>query len=225
MQASESEQRCSICEAMTRKNASHLVLCGLGLLTLGAVTSLRGAMPHQEPGPTFKSGAVTVPVYATVTDLNHRLVTTLSADDFVVLDDGRPQPLKVFEKNVQPISVVLLLDASESMRQSIGLLQAAAKQFVNNLLPSDRVLLGAFNEKIRWVPPFTNNRNTLNLALDYFGPKKSTSEPHCGRRCTRASGISAPSTAAGSYSSSRTAKATGATIKRSRSTSGRSSTT
>ena len=194
------------------ENASHLVLCGLGLLALGAVTSLRGAMPHQEPGPTFKSGAVTVPVYATVTDLNHRVVTTLSADDFVVLDDGRPAAQGV-GRTSEPISVVLLLDASESMRQSIGLLQAAAKQFVNNLLPSDRVLLGAFNERIMWVRPFTNNRNTLNLALDSLD-QKSRLRNRIVAGDARASGISAQSRAARSYSSSRTAKATGATIRK-----------
>ena len=96
---------------------------------------------------------MTVSVHATVSDAAHRLVTTLDADDFIVLDNNRPQPLTVFEKNVLPISVVLLLDASLSMRESTGLVRDAAKQFVAQLLPTDRVVLGSFSHEIKWVKP------------------------------------------------------------------------
>jgi VWFA-related protein len=138
------------------------------LLALCASTSLLAGGPPPQSPPTFKSSGATVSVYATVTDASHRLVPDLEACAFTIGDDHGIQPLTVFEHKVLPISVLVLLDTSESMRESITLLRDAARQFVAHLLPSDRVEFGAFNNKIRWVRPFTNNQKTLNLVLDYF---------------------------------------------------------
>ena len=49
-------------------------------------------------------------------------------------DNGRPQPLTVFTREVLPISVVMLFDTSMSMENSIGLLREGARQFVNQPL-------------------------------------------------------------------------------------------
>jgi Ca-activated chloride channel family protein len=121
--------------------------------------------------PVFKSGGVTVSLHTTVRAGTGRLVPDLTAEDFTVLDNDRPQPLSVFERKALPISVLLLLDSSESMRGSIMLLRDAAKQFVAQLLPADRAQIGAFNKDIRLVRPFTSDRTRLNEVLNYFGPK------------------------------------------------------
>jgi Ca-activated chloride channel family protein len=135
------------------------------LVVLGAATALRGAQP------VFRSGGVTVPVHATVTDSSHRLVTNLDVDSFIVSDDHGVRPITVFERKELPVSVVMLLDASESMRLSTEFLRDAAKQFVANLRPGDRMEIAAFHNTIRWVRPFTSNQQTLNRALDLFTPK------------------------------------------------------
>jgi VWFA-related protein len=122
--------------------------------------------------PVFKSGAATVPVHATVTDRSHRLVTNLAVDAFTISDDHGVRPVTVFERKVTPVSVLMLLDASESMRKSIGFLRDAAKQFVLHMLPGDRVEIGAFHKDIRWVRPFTSNQKTLNQVLDFFTEKR-----------------------------------------------------
>jgi Ca-activated chloride channel family protein len=145
-------------------------LVGACLLSLG-LTPLRGIEPESSAQPVFKSGGVTVSVQATVADASRRLVTNLESDAFTILDDDRVQPLTVFERKVLPISVLLLLDTSESIKGSIGLVRDAAKQFVTHLLPGDRVLLGAFNQRIRFVRPFTGDQQTLHRILDLVGPK------------------------------------------------------
>jgi Ca-activated chloride channel family protein len=133
---------------------------------VAATVIVSGQQP--QPAPVFKSEAATVSVHATVSDAGGRLVPNLTADDFTVFDNGRQQPLTVFEARVLPITVAVLLDSSESMRGSIDRLRDAARHFVAQMLPSDRIQMGAFHKDIRWVRPFTNDRKELNRILDFF---------------------------------------------------------
>lgn len=129
--------------------------------------------PAQQPqqAPVFKSGGATVSVYATVRNGDGQLARNLTVDDFAVFDNDRQQPLTVFDAKVLPITVALLLDSSESMRGSVGRLRDAARHFVAQIQPSDRVQIGAFHKDIRWVRPFTNDRRELNRVLDFFNAK------------------------------------------------------
>src|SRR5215467_15965972 len=80
--------------------------------------------------PTFRSGTQIVSLFVTVADAQKRLVPDLTKDDFEVFDNDKPQPLVYFANEVQPISVVVMLDTSGSMTGSISLLRAAAEQFL-----------------------------------------------------------------------------------------------
>jgi VWFA-related protein len=116
--------------------------------------------------PTFKSGARTVAIYATVTDKDGRLVPDLTRDDFEVLEDGRARPLTIFTSEIQPISLVMMLDKSGSMRGNYGFVQVAAETFVRRLLPSDRARVGTFAEKIHLAPEaFTSDKDELATIL------------------------------------------------------------
>jgi Ca-activated chloride channel family protein len=115
--------------------------------------------------PTFKSGTQLVSVFATVTDAQQRLVPNLVIDDFEVLDNDKPQPLVFFQNEVQPITVVVMLDTSGSMTSSIPLLKAAAEQFVLRLLPDDKGRIGAFADNIQLSSRFTNDRDELVSAV------------------------------------------------------------
>ena len=112
--------------------------------------------------PTFRSaGTVVVPLFATVTDAQNRLVPDLTKDDFEVLDNDKPQPLLLFESENQPITVVVMLDTSGSMTGSIKLLKTAAEEFINRLLPEDKAAVGAFNDKIEISSKFSSDRDAL----------------------------------------------------------------
>ena len=56
--------------------------------------------------------------FATVTDAQGRLVPNLIKEDFELLDDGKPQPLVLFNSTVQPINLIVMLDTRASMAQS-----------------------------------------------------------------------------------------------------------
>src|SRR5215213_10215491 len=101
--------------------------------------------------PTFKSGARTVAVYATV-ESKGRLVPDLTREDFEVRDNGKLRPITVFSSEVQPISVVMMLDRSGSMRGNFGIVEAAGEAFVRALSADDKARIGSFAEKIQLDP-------------------------------------------------------------------------
>jgi Ca-activated chloride channel family protein len=119
----------------------------------------------QEPAPgqqPFRVGARTVAVYATVSDRDGRLVPDLTRDDFEILDNGKPQPIAVFSSEIQPITVVVMLDRSGSMQGNFRLVQAAGEAFVHRLLPGDKARIGSFSNKVQIDPEdFTASQDEL----------------------------------------------------------------
>ena len=131
-----------------------------GAVVLAAALASISLTAQQQP--TFKSGARTVAVYATVTDRDGRLVPDLAREEFEVRDNGKPQPLTVFSNEVQPISVIVMLDRSGSMRGNFGLVEAAGEAFVRKLLPGDKARIGSFAAKVQIDPEgFTSDQAEL----------------------------------------------------------------
>ena len=135
-------------------------VAGLGVLALGL------SLAAQEP--TFRSGSRVVPSYVTVVDANNRLVTDLARDDFEVFDNGRPQEITIFDNEVRPFTVVVMLDTSVSMTDRLKDLYAGAEQFLLRLMPHDKATVGAFNDKIEFASGFTSDRNSLVSGLKHL---------------------------------------------------------
>ena len=113
--------------------------------------------------PTFRSGTKTVAVYATVSENNGRLVPDLTRDDFEIREDGKVRPLTIFASEDQPITIVVMLDKSGSMRASYGLVRAGAEAFVRRLTAGDKARIGTFSSKVVMEPEdFTNNQDGLD---------------------------------------------------------------
>jgi Ca-activated chloride channel family protein len=129
---------------------------------LPVLIALSGIVAAGQQPPTFKSGSgAIVSIFATVNDASRRLVPGLTIEDFEILDNDKPQPITVFDNKIRPITVVVMLDTSLSMTNSIPRLREAAEQFVIRLLPADKARVGAFNDKIEFSSRFTNNRDEL----------------------------------------------------------------
>ena len=127
------------------------------------------ALAAQQPQtPVFRSGTEIVDLYVTATDENGRLVPTLLEEDFEILDEDQLQEIVLFENEVRPITVVVMLDTSASMTPALELLMAGAEQFLIRMLPDDVGKVGAFNDKIQILPEtgFTGDRDALIRALD-----------------------------------------------------------
>jgi VWFA-related protein len=116
--------------------------------------------------PTFRGNVRTVAVYATVMGADGRLVPDLARETFSILDNGRRQELTLFANDVQPITVVMLLDRSGSMKANFSLVQQAAERFVDVMLPADRARIGSFSNRIQIDPrDFTSDHEELHRIL------------------------------------------------------------
>jgi Ca-activated chloride channel family protein len=113
----------------------------------------------------FRSTTRVVPVATTVVDAQGRLVPGLPRDEFTLLDNGKLQEITYFRNDVQPFTVVVMLDYSASMTASLELLKAAAEEFLLRLLPADRGQVGAFSDTIRFSGEYTSDRANLVSAL------------------------------------------------------------
>jgi VWFA-related protein len=139
------------------------------LLFAGAATALVSA--RAQP-PTFVSANRTVAVYATVTNADGRLVPDLTREDFVVEDDRKRQDLTLFSNDIQPITAVMLLDRSGSLKPNFSLEVQGAEAFVNAMGPADRARIGTFAEEITIEPAeFTSDRDALRRVLHGDLPK------------------------------------------------------
>src|SRR5207247_6544877 len=112
--------------------------------------------------PTFRGATQTVAVYATVQGADGRLVPDLTRDAFSVFDNGRHETLTLFANDVQPITVVMLLDRSGSMKANFTLVEEAAERFVAVMLPGDKARIGSFSNRIQVDPrDFTSDHDEL----------------------------------------------------------------
>jgi len=108
-----------------------------------------------------------VELFVTVMDAQKQFVKHLGTEDFEIYDRGVGQPITAVDGNPRPIHVVLLLDTSGSMRDTIDAAAGAAAEFFRLLGPSDAGLLGAFSDKVSFYPStgFTSDVSLLGSAL------------------------------------------------------------
>jgi VWFA-related protein len=129
---------------------------------LALLLFLAVALHAQPQPPTFTGVNRTVAVYATVTDASGRLVPDLTRDQFQIDDNGKRQELTLFVNEIQPITVVMLLDRSTSMRRNFDLVEKAAEEFVSVMLPADKARIGSFSDRIQVDPrDFTSDHDEL----------------------------------------------------------------
>jgi len=143
---------------MTRTIARAAVL-------LTAIVGVVIAAPQTQT-PQFGAANRTVAVYATVTGARGRLVPDLSREDFAVDDNGKRQTLTLFANDIQPITMIMLLDRSGSMKPNFELEERAAEAFVHEMLPADKARIGSFAKYIQIDPEdFSSDRDKLITIL------------------------------------------------------------
>jgi Ca-activated chloride channel homolog len=148
-----------------------VAMCLLG------VSQLAAQQEQQQPPPTpvFRGRGEAVRVFATVTDRDGRLVTTLTQGDFEVRDNGKPQPIVLFDNTPQPIRLIVMLDVSGSMEGNLPLLRAAAAELFARLRPDDLVRVGSFGRDVEISGTFTRDARALDAALpDVIDPDAPT---------------------------------------------------
>ena len=131
-----------------------------------ALAAASAVMPQSgSPQVTFRSGVRTVAIYATVSDGEGRLVPDLERHAFQVLDNGTPAEITAFSNDVQPLTVAIMLDMSNSMINRVLRVRESTERFVNALTPADRARIGTFGTEVAISPILTNNKETLIRVL------------------------------------------------------------
>ena len=120
-----------------------------------------------------ETNLVTVPVIAS--DQGGRYVPDLKAEEFTLSEDGAEQKVAFFATVTEPFAVVLLIDTSasttiEKMRQ----VQDAAVAFTEQLREGDRVKVISFDDEVRNLSDFTQDRSALAAAIRSTRPGKGT---------------------------------------------------
>ena len=126
--------------------------------------------PQQQ---VFRSTSDVVPVFVTVTDKAGRLVTNLTREDFQVFDNGKPQPITMFDNSPQPIRLIALIDLSGSMGLNLPLIRAAVTELVAHLGPNDLARVGTFGVEVKFSPAFTTNADELLAMLPADIPRNA----------------------------------------------------
>ena len=130
-----------------------------------AVCVVTAPLAARQQQPVFRGAADTVRLFVTVTDGDGRLVTTLARDDFEVRDEGKPQPITLFDNTPQPIRLIVMLDVSGSMEGNLPLLHRASEELFARLRPDDVARVGTFGREVQISASFTSDPEALRAAL------------------------------------------------------------
>ena len=110
---------------------------------------------------------VTLPV--TVRDKKGQIVRSLTKDDFVLQEDGRPQAIKYFNQDTNlPLTLGLLVDTSLSQRNVLDQERNASKAFLDQMLTDakDKAFLIHFDREVELLQDLTSSRDKLQAALE-----------------------------------------------------------
>ena len=110
-----------------------------------------------------ETNLVTMPV--SVLDRDGRFVSGLTQRDFEIIENGKAQKIDYFQSVEQPFTVALMIDVSPSTAFRIDEIHEAAISFVDQLRPSDRVMVISFDESVHILSQPTSNRNQLRNAI------------------------------------------------------------
>lgn len=110
-----------------------------------------------------ETNLVTSPV--SVMDRNGRFIPGLRKRDFRIFEDGVAQEITYFQSSEQPFTVILLIDTSPSTRYHIDDIHYAAVTFVNQLRPADKVMVAAFDSRLKILSEPTTEKQTIFAAI------------------------------------------------------------
>jgi Ca-activated chloride channel family protein len=117
-----------------------------------------------------------VNVYAIARNARGDYVTDLTADDFKVFENDRPQTIDRFSAERRPLRIAVVLDTSLSMEgDKLKSEVASAVEFLNILEPGDEGLVVTFSDEVRIAQDLTSNRGELEGAIRKVEAKGGTS--------------------------------------------------
>jgi VWFA-related protein len=110
-----------------------------------------------------ETNLITIPV--SVFDRYGLYIPNLKKEDFKIFEDGKEQQIEYFGTSEKPFTVVLLLDTSPSTEYEIDEIRDAAKAFVDQLKPQDKVMVIEFDGNVHVLTEATGDRPAIYKAI------------------------------------------------------------
>jgi Ca-activated chloride channel homolog len=142
----------------------------LALILVGVLASVVAAAQDEF---RVRVNVSLVSVDVGVFDRKGEAVTTLRQDDFLILEDGQEQDIRVFEPSGVGFNALLLVDRSGSMRAAWDSMVSGLNRFMQVLRVQDRVAIAAFDSEVQmasnWRSAKGGKRETVGLLPDGRG--------------------------------------------------------
>ena len=134
----------------------------------------KSASPTPTPTPSpedevIKIDTEVVNVLFTAQDRNRRLLTDLKQVDVRLLEDGRPQEITAFSRQIDlPLSLAILIDVSVSQQRTLPEETAAAMAFLETVMrpAKDEVCVISFTGETTLEQGMTNNLARLRRSIE-----------------------------------------------------------
>jgi Ca-activated chloride channel homolog len=152
--------------AMRFLHFARVALAGVCFWIQATPSPAQSQQASPPPQGAIRVSVDRVDVGVIVTDAKGRFVEGLHREDFVVLDNGAPQPLTDFAAVDEPAQVLLLIEAGPA----VYLLEAghvqAADSLLSGLSPGDRVAVVKYAEAPAAIADFTPDKTAAAAAFD-----------------------------------------------------------
>ena len=154
-------------DSIPRRIAARVALATL-LFLCGAAAVVFAGPPHQsaigsQGTISVETSLVVLPVRVTGADGD--FVSGLTQQQFRVYEDGRPQPITLFQQEDTPVTVGLVVDHSRSMVPKLQGVADAASAFAQSSNPKDEMFVVDFSDNVSVVlpggKPFSSNPREL----------------------------------------------------------------
>lgn len=157
-----------------------VMLMASAAFVLSEPTGARSADSVQKPAPTptpvieeedevIKVDTEAVNVLFTAQDKDRRLLLNLKPEDVRILENGQPQEISAFSKQVDlPLSLAILIDTSASQERTLPQEKAAAISFLESVIrpAKDEVSVVSFTGESTLEQGMTSNLTRLRRAIE-----------------------------------------------------------
>ncbi|MEJ5365438.1 MAG: VWA domain-containing protein [Desulfosoma sp.] len=157
------------------------VLCLFALSIVGSLL-IRSAWAQEKPSSQAQvainqidsSSFPQIKLFVSVQDSSGIMIRNLESKDFVVTEDEVEQSPIAVETQLPPISTVLVVDTSGSMKPAIADTKRAASSYVDLAKAGDEMLLITFSDRVITAQGFSSDKSAIKKALEDIKARGNT---------------------------------------------------
>ena len=149
-----------------RQNLAQLSMFWVGILCLlPSPLAAQWQTVQESRAPILKVDVDLVTLNFSVRDNARRTVSNVHKEDIAIYEDEVGQELSFFDTEPAPLSLIVLLDVSESVRAFSNQIKVASKVLPDLLNEGDEVAVIAFSDLPNLFQEFTNDPRKIRAAL------------------------------------------------------------